>query len=889
MTTKSVLITGCSTGGLGFALAEEFHHAGFHVFATARDVSKVGPLRDRPSVDILPLDVTSPDSISSCIAQVRKKTGGKLDILVNNAGGAIFGPLVHADINEATALYDVNVWGVLRVTQAFAPLLKNGHGAILNISSMAGAVPLAWQGDSKAALTFLSETLRLELEPLGIRVVTAMVGAINTQIYAESDVDLPVDSWYKPIEDIIRKQAQGVMQLPNNEKVEVTARSIVRDTLKGRRGKIWRGGEAGQVDETETLTIVSGDSVDSVHAQEKKSRCQSFESLEERLANIETHIASLTSRLSCKDAVTSTSVAAGLDYGSPSNYNTGMMLDQGSRDALGELDGETIHHDTHSMRVLCEKYRDNLEETLPSLDLEIRSSTVYQLLQRLRLNAAIDSPPRHTAENASIGLPLRHDLDYSMAELFSDGNYATDIFLRPMFQTQVDRLYSEAPGVSDEPWIVCFNAAVALYGKIKLTASTAASSASNIFLILERLSIGVTPFAGLRLVNVQALAMLSVVAELCAPAEMAENLFSQACLYATRLGLHQIQHGPVSYRSDELCERQMVFQSLYIRDKHLAMARGTRVWLPKADGEIHGSKIGGCRYEARMELAKIQDEIYHQTQRLAHQGIITMPTTQVTPRLVRELDYWAMRYGINKQTVRSLDSACLLLSYFATHHYISLGADLPFPQQSFHNTDMACIVFLEAMAAQLGIRNIIDKNRWAYLRGNEIVTDVQLNVQKDTGGIGFIPCLLESMPLSAIFTIAARATAPEGLLYNSTPDQDYRKLMLEALRRQFSGARIDTPWDTLGQRVSRVIDALLEIIHQAHHASNIKRQDLILSCFTDSFEGIGQNQAVHPMPDQDLLATDATILSYGMPYPALQIDQTGSIRNKELSLLGFDL
>lgn len=72
-----------------------------------------------------------------------------------------------------------------------------------------------------------------------------MVGAINTQIYAESDIMLSTDSWYKPIEEIIKKQAQGVMQEPNNESVEITARNIVQDTLRGRRGKIWRGGEAG--------------------------------------------------------------------------------------------------------------------------------------------------------------------------------------------------------------------------------------------------------------------------------------------------------------------------------------------------------------------------------------------------------------------------------------------------------------------------------------------------------------------------------------------------------------------------------------------------------------------------------------------------------------------
>lgn len=72
-----------------------------------------------------------------------------------------------------------------------------------------------------------------------------MVGAIGTQIYTKDEMILPADSWYAPIEGVIRKQAQGKLQEPNNESIEITAGNIVRDVLNGRRGKIWRGGEAG--------------------------------------------------------------------------------------------------------------------------------------------------------------------------------------------------------------------------------------------------------------------------------------------------------------------------------------------------------------------------------------------------------------------------------------------------------------------------------------------------------------------------------------------------------------------------------------------------------------------------------------------------------------------
>jgi len=145
-TKKYALVTGCSAGGLGFALAKAFRDQGFHVLATVRDASKAGPLVEETNIEVLTLDVTSSKSIATCLEQVRRKTGGKLDILVNNAGVAIFGPLIHASIEEGKKAYDVNVWAPLEVAQAFAPLLIESKGVILNVSSIAGAVPLAWQG-----------------------------------------------------------------------------------------------------------------------------------------------------------------------------------------------------------------------------------------------------------------------------------------------------------------------------------------------------------------------------------------------------------------------------------------------------------------------------------------------------------------------------------------------------------------------------------------------------------------------------------------------------------------------------------------------------------------------------------------------------------------------
>jgi 1-acylglycerone phosphate reductase len=147
---RTVLITGCSEGGIGFALAQEFHRQGVRVFATARNLGKVEHLR-AAGLEVIQLDVVDQATIHSAVEAVSQLTGGTLDILVNNAGGGYQMPLLDADLDEARRLFDVNLWGVLAVTQAFAPLLVAAAAAgskprIVNIGSVASRVGVPWQG-----------------------------------------------------------------------------------------------------------------------------------------------------------------------------------------------------------------------------------------------------------------------------------------------------------------------------------------------------------------------------------------------------------------------------------------------------------------------------------------------------------------------------------------------------------------------------------------------------------------------------------------------------------------------------------------------------------------------------------------------------------------------
>lgn len=149
ITLPTVLITGCSAGGIGSALAEEFHARGHHVFATARSLSKMSHLESLPNITLLELDVTSEDSINAAVKFVAAKTDSKLDYLVNNSGQAMTMPALDTDLDQAKKLFDVNFWGVVAVTQAFSPLvIAATKGTIVDIASLATVFYVPWMGSS---------------------------------------------------------------------------------------------------------------------------------------------------------------------------------------------------------------------------------------------------------------------------------------------------------------------------------------------------------------------------------------------------------------------------------------------------------------------------------------------------------------------------------------------------------------------------------------------------------------------------------------------------------------------------------------------------------------------------------------------------------------------
>ena len=184
---EAVLVTGTSTG-IGRALALHLDELGFRVFATVRNERDAGEWRSRSSaVTPLLVDVRDAGSLARASAEVERALAGKgLFALVNNAGTSFRAPLETVRLDDFRALFEVNVVGALAVTQAFLPLIRRQRGRIVNVGSLTSFLVTPFHGPysaSKACLAALSRALRLELEPLGVRVSFMIVGGVQTALW----------------------------------------------------------------------------------------------------------------------------------------------------------------------------------------------------------------------------------------------------------------------------------------------------------------------------------------------------------------------------------------------------------------------------------------------------------------------------------------------------------------------------------------------------------------------------------------------------------------------------------------------------------------------------------------------------------------------------------
>ena len=219
--TKVALVTG-SSSGIGLETCLALARDGFHTFASMRDTKKAAALQEAAkkenlSIEVIELDVDKEDSIKSAVSKVMSDAG-RIDVLVNNAGYGLFGSLEDVPIEDFKKQFETNLFGIIILIQQVAPIMRNqGDGFIVNISSVAGRIGFPGSSayiSSKFALEGLSESLRYELGPFGVKVIIIEPGVVKTPFFSSMKVVEPKpDSPYKEITDKIISAVKMMAEL----------------------------------------------------------------------------------------------------------------------------------------------------------------------------------------------------------------------------------------------------------------------------------------------------------------------------------------------------------------------------------------------------------------------------------------------------------------------------------------------------------------------------------------------------------------------------------------------------------------------------------------------------------------------------------------------------
>ena len=246
--SKNILITGTSTG-IGRSSALELARRGWRVFAGVRKASDAKSLVDEAEgvIEPLVLDVAAPESIDEAAARLGELSGGELHGLVNNAGVYIGGPLELMQPEEIHRTFAVNVTGLLLLTRACLPLLRAAEGRIVNISSISGLIAMpgvSVYAASKHAVEAVTDALRVELQPFGVKVIAVEPGGVKTPIWdkgAQRDAkareergSAELRELYAPIVRLLEKLNAKPGGLPPEALAEVVAEAMESPKPKNR-------------------------------------------------------------------------------------------------------------------------------------------------------------------------------------------------------------------------------------------------------------------------------------------------------------------------------------------------------------------------------------------------------------------------------------------------------------------------------------------------------------------------------------------------------------------------------------------------------------------------------------------------------------------------------
>jgi short-subunit dehydrogenase len=245
MNNKTILITGASTG-IGKETALHLNRLGFNVYAGVRKDQDAQTLKSESRGQLKPIfvDVADKVSITAAAETIAKDTNDGLYALVNNAGLSLNGPLEMLSYEDIQRIIQVNVVGLLAMTQAVLPMIRANNGRIINISSGHGLLAIpdkSVYAASKFAVQAISDSLRVELRPFGVSVSNIVVGKVETAVLGKILADrekmianTPADIYemYAPLVEYFDREVKNIPGIPALDVSKVIETSLTAENPK---------------------------------------------------------------------------------------------------------------------------------------------------------------------------------------------------------------------------------------------------------------------------------------------------------------------------------------------------------------------------------------------------------------------------------------------------------------------------------------------------------------------------------------------------------------------------------------------------------------------------------------------------------------------------------
>ncbi|KAM0488191.1 hypothetical protein ACHAP7_001183 [Fusarium lateritium] len=295
------------------------------------------------------------------------------------------------------------------------------------------------------------------------------------------------------------------------------------------------------------------------------------------------------------------------------------------------------------------------------------------------------------------------------------------------------------------------------------------------------------------------------------------------------MGLHQSHASSNDLLPEDILERHKVFRSLYIRDKNIAILRGSTAWLPGHDSGIphltEETETGAPDLLARLELAKLQDEVYQTFHAASAPSLHISKHGQVLSQLQQKLEQWASTHNVIQRTLASAGSFPLMLSFLATRICLLKANDAIKSVQLSRDAKACCLVFLlartkkpdsrlsDALKEALGPQKPLNLPNTKKAKRNS--RNQAILIEDDEIASSALPRLAATFPLAAAFIVAKDILLQPIAEPDDTPGRPEEEIyLLEALRDQFASATGQAHVDNFALIFSRILDLLVRIVRQ---------------------------------------------------------------------------